>query len=149
MKALTQDQFCWLTIFYYLEHTGIPMNFGTTVLLGFIVGCAIAGQTFYLFTIENLRQLGTLKALGMRDSVLIRMIFMQALNVGIIGYCLGIGFATLIGVTMQSIRPILSFFLPWQVLALTAFAVLVIVMVASLISIRRVVTLEPAIVFQS
>jgi putative ABC transport system permease protein len=50
---------------------------------------------------------------------------------------------------MQSIRPILSFFLPWQVLALTAVAVVVIVMVASLISIRRVVTLEPAIVFQS
>lgn len=149
MKAMTQDQFCWLTILYYLEHTGIPMNFGTTVLLGFIVGCAIAGQTFYLFTVENLRQFGTLKAMGMRDSVIVRMIFIQALTVGAIGYCLGIGLATAMGVTMQAIRPILSFFLPWQVLALTAVAVLIIVMIASLICIRRVIVLEPAIVFQA
>ena len=149
MKALTQDQFSWMTIFYYLEHTGIPMSFGTTVLLGFVVGCAIAGQTFYLFTIENLRQLGTLKAMGMRDSVLIRMVFIQALNVGIIGYCLGIGFATVVGVSMQTLRPILPFFLPWQVLAVTAVAVVLMVMLASLICIRRVVILEPAIVFQS
>ena len=149
LKALTRDQFCWLTIMYYMKHTGIPVNFGTTVLLGFIVGCAIAGQTFYLFTIENLRQFGTLKAMGMRDSTIVKMIFIQAATVGGIGYCLGVGVATLMGITMQAIRPILSFFLPWQVLALTAVAVLVIVMVASLICIRRVVVLEPAIVFQS
>jgi putative ABC transport system permease protein len=149
LKALTRDQFCWLTIMYYMEHTGIPVNFGTTVLLGFVVGCAIAGQTFYLFTIENLRQFGTLKAMGMRDSTIVKMIFIQAMTVGSIGYCLGVGIATLMGVTMQAVRPILSFFLPWQVLALTAVAVLMIVLVASLICIRRVVVLEPAIVFQS
>ena len=149
LKALTRDQFSWMTILYYLEHTGIPVNFGTTVLLGFVVGCAIAGQTFYLFTIENLRQFGTLKAMGMRDSTIVKMIFLQAMMVGSIGYCLGIGLATLIGIAMHAIRPIISFFLPWQVLALTAVAVLVIVLIASLICIRRVVVLEPAIVFQS
>ncbi len=149
LKALTRDQFSWMTILYYLEHTGIPVNFGTTVLLGFVVGCAIAGQTFYLFTIENLRQFGTLKAMGMRDSTIVKMIFLQAMMVGSIGYCLGIGLATLMGIAMHAIRPIISFFLPWQVLALTAVAVLVIVLIASLICIRRVVVLEPAIVFQS
>ena len=149
LKALTRDQFCWLTIMYYMKHTGIPVNFGTTVLLGFVVGCAIAGQTFYLFTIENLRQFGTLKAMGMRDGTIVKMIFIQALTVGSIGYCLGVGLATFMGITMQAIRPILSFFLPWQVLVLTAVAVLLIVLIASLICIRRVVVLEPAIVFQS
>jgi putative ABC transport system permease protein len=59
LRAMTRNDFIWLTMDYYLEHTGIPLNFGTTVLLGFIVGCAIAGQTFYLFTVENLRQFGT------------------------------------------------------------------------------------------
>ena len=67
LRAMTRDEFIWLTMDYYLENTGIPLNFGTTVLLGFIVGCAIAGQTFYLFTVENLRQFGTLKAMGMSD----------------------------------------------------------------------------------
>ena len=149
LKALTRDQFCWLTIMYSMKHTGIPVNFGTTGLLGFVVGCAIAGQTFYLFTIENLRQFGTLKAMGMRDGTIFKMIFIQALTAGSIGYCLGVGLATFMGITMQAIRPILSFFLPWQVLVLTAVAVLLIVLIASLICIRRVVVLEPAIVFQS
>lgn len=149
LKALTRDQFCWATIFYYLDNTGIPVNFGTTVLLGFVVGCAISGQTFYLFTVENLKQFGTLKAMGMRDSKIIRMIFVQAATVGAIGYGIGVGLATGVGLTMTAIRPILSFFLPWQVLALAAAAVMVIVLLSSLLSVRRVMVLEPAVVFQS
>jgi putative ABC transport system permease protein len=148
LRAMTRDEFIWLTMDYYLENTGIPLNFGTTVLLGFIVGCAIAGQTFYLFTVENLRQFGTLKAMGMSDRKVIVMIVVQALVVGAIGYCLGVGLATGVGLAIQSIRPIMSFFLPWQVLALTGAAVLFIVFVSSLLSIRRVVVLEPAMVFQ-
>ncbi|HBB73743.1 MAG TPA: ABC transporter permease, partial [Planctomycetaceae bacterium] len=50
LQALTRDEFLWKTIRYYLVKTGIPVNFGVTVLLGFLVGTAIAGQTFYLFT---------------------------------------------------------------------------------------------------
>lgn len=149
LQAQSRDQFCWKTILYYLNNTGIPVNFGMTVLLGFVVGCTIAGQTFYLFTVENLRQFGTLKAMGMRDSKIIRMIVIQALTVGAIGYGLGVGLATVLGLLMRAFRPILSFFLPWQVLALTAAAVLIIVLLASLLSIRRVMVLEPAIVFQS
>lgn len=149
LLALTQSEFAWLTMTYYLRRTGIPVNFGSTVLLGFIVGCAIAGQTFYLFTVENLRQFGTLKAMGMSDRRIIRMILMQASVVGTIGYCMGVGLATALGLLLQTIRPIMSFFLPWQVLALTGGAVMVMVVLSSLLSIRRVLILEPAMVFQA
>jgi putative ABC transport system permease protein len=148
LKALTQEQFAWLTMSYYLRRTGIPVNFGSTVLLGLIVGCAIAGQTFYLFTVENLRQFGALKAMGMSDRKIIRMILMQAAVVGTVGYCLGLGLATALGRLLLLMRPIMSFYLPWQVLALTGGAVLVMVFLSSLISIRRVLVLEPAAVFQ-
>ena len=57
----------WKTIDYYLRYTGIPFNFGITALLGFLVGTAIAGQTFYNFTLENLKQFGALKAMGMTN----------------------------------------------------------------------------------
>jgi putative ABC transport system permease protein len=66
LKAVTRQEFIDLTIDYYLKRTGIPINFGITVLLGFIVGAAIAGQTFYLFTVENLKQFGALKATSRR-----------------------------------------------------------------------------------
>jgi putative ABC transport system permease protein len=137
-----------LTMTYYLKHTGIPVNFGTTVLLGFFVGCAIAGQTFYLFTIENLKQFGTLKAMGMSDRLVVAMILIQALVVGGIGYALGVGLATLFGIVAQREMPLLAFFLPWQVLVLTGIAVLLIALLSSLLSIRRVLVLEPAVVFQ-
>ena len=38
-----------------MKYTGIPINFGITAMLGFLVGTAIAGQTFYLFTVDNLK----------------------------------------------------------------------------------------------
>jgi len=64
LEAQTRAQFCWTTMLFYLRETGIPANFAITVVLGFIIGMAIAGQTFYLFTVENLKQFGTLKAMG-------------------------------------------------------------------------------------
>jgi putative ABC transport system permease protein len=148
LKALTNEGFSQLTMKYYLGHTGIPVNFGTTVVLAFLVGSAIAGQTFYLFTVENLKQFGTLKAMGVSDRGVVGMILIQGAVVGSIGYCLGVGLATVYGIFSQKAMPLLAFFLPWQVLAVTAVAMIVIVLLASLLSIRRVLILEPAVVFQ-
>ena len=55
LAALTREDFKWKTVMYFLKYTGIPINFGIAVLLGFLVGTAIAGQTFYNFTLDNLR----------------------------------------------------------------------------------------------
>jgi putative ABC transport system permease protein len=148
LKALSKREFMWLTMKYYLGHTGIPVNFGTTTLLGFLVGCAIAGQTFYLFTVENLKQFGALKAMGTSNGRIVGMILTQALLVGGIGYGLGVGLATIFGIVAQRFMPLLAFFLPWQVLVLTGVAVMIIVLVSSLMCIRRVLVLEPAMVFQ-
>jgi putative ABC transport system permease protein len=148
LQALSKQGFMNLTMMYYLKHTGIPINIGTTVLLGFFVGCAIAGQTFYLFTVENLKQFGTLKAMGMSDRRLVGMILTQALLVGGIGYGLGVGLATIYGIIAQRSMPLLAFFLPWQVVAGTGIAVLFISLISSILSIHRVLVLEPAIVFQ-
>jgi putative ABC transport system permease protein len=42
----------------------------------------------------------------------------------------------------------LAFLLPWQVMAGTGVAVLAIILLSSVISVRRVLVLEPATVFQ-
>jgi putative ABC transport system permease protein len=111
------------------------------------VGTAIAGQTFYLFTVENIRQFGALKAMGTSNRTILVMVLSQALHVGLIGYGVGVGLAATFGWwSGQTTR--LSFFMPWQVLALTAAAVFLIVLVASVLSIRKVLVLDPAVVFR-
>jgi putative ABC transport system permease protein len=149
-KALTYEQFFWATIDYYLKRTGIPINFGITVALGFFVGCAIAGQTFYLFTVENLKQFGSLKAMGVSNLRLMGMIMLQALVVGTIGYGIGIGGAALFGWVFEnyvkSVPP--AFYFSWQIMVITAVAVFVIITISAAVSMRRVLFLEAGVVFR-
>ena len=146
LGAATSDEFKWMTMKYYLMYTGIPVNFGVTTLLGFLVGTAIAGQTFYNFTIENLKQFGVLKAMGLTNRRIVRMILLQATVVGLIGYGLGVGLAGLIGLLTRGTE--LAFFTPWQLLPITGGAIVLICIFASLLSLGRVIRLEPAVVFR-
>jgi putative ABC transport system permease protein len=146
LAAYTSNGFKELTMNYFLKYTGIPINFGIAVVLGFIVGTAIAGQTFYNFTLDNLRQFGALKAMGTQNGTLLRMILLQAVLVGSIGYGLGVGAASAMGFAARNTE--LAFRLPWQLLLVSAGAVAVICMLAALLSIWKVMRLEPAIVFK-
>ena len=146
--ALTRDQFFWKTIGYFLSSTGIPVNFGITIFLGFFVGVAIAGQTFYLFTVENLRQFGSLKAMGLSNARIVGMILLQALVVGLIGYALGVGLTAIYFFATNQRTQLAGLNMIWEVMAGTGAAVLLIVVLASLVSIRKVLILEPAVVFR-
>ena len=146
LGAQTSDEFTWMTIGYYLKYTGIPINFGITAALGFLVGTAIAGQTFYNFTLENLKQFGALKAMGATNLRIVKMILLQALVVGLLGYGIGVGLAALFGWRVSGTE--LAFFTPWQLLPITGGAVVLICLLASLLSVRRVIVLEPAVVFR-
>ena len=147
LQALSRDAFLDKTIRYYLLNTGIPVNFGITVGLGFLVGTAIAGQTFYLFIVENLRQFGALKAMGTGNGTILLMVLAQAFHVGLVGLGVGVGLAAMFGWSTRSFSK-LSFYMPWQVLVITGVAVFLIVLLASLLSIRRVFIVDPAIVFR-
>jgi len=148
LQAITTDQFGWMTIWYYIHNTGIPVNFGLTVAIALIVGTVVAGQTFYIFTIENLKQFGALKAIGTTNLRIMGMILLQALVVGVIGYGLGMGLTAGFFTIFERQDATRGIFLLWQVLEATAAVDLMIALVASLLSIRKVLVLEPAIVFR-
>jgi len=148
LRARTTDQFRWDCIRYYLKNTGIPVNFGITITIALIVGTVVAGQTFYLFTIENLKQFGALKAIGVTNSRLTGMVLLQAFTVGLMGFGLGTGMAAVFfEITLRNIAT-RGLILMWQTVALTVGCILLVVIIASLLSIRRVVVLEPAAVFR-
>ena len=146
LMALPADDFKTATYRYFLKYTGIPINFGIAVLLGFVIGTAIAGQTFYNFTLDNLRHFGTLKAMGSRPRTLLAMILVQAFVAGSIGWGLGVGGASLFSILSRNSE--LAFRMPWQLLAISGGAVLFICLASALLAIRTVLKLEPAIVFK-
>ncbi len=148
LRARTTDEFRWDSIFYYLKNTGIPVNFGITITIALIVGTVVAGQTFYLFTLENLKQFGALKAIGVTNWRLTRMVLLQAITVGAIGFSMGTGMAaSFFELTLHKIAT-RGLVLWWQSVVLTAGCIFLVIIIASLLSIRRVVVLEPAEVFR-
>lgn len=145
LAAYTADEFKRMTVLYFMKYTGIPINFGISVILGFLVGTAIAGQTFYNFTLDNLKQFGALKAMGAGNLRLLRMILLQAVLVGLIGYGVGIGMASSFAFMPKSE---LAFRLLPEGLVVTGVAITLICVLAALVSIQKVMRLEPAIVFK-
>ena len=146
LLAISTDQFKFKTVDYFMRYTGIPINFGISVALGFIVGTAIAGLLFYQFTQDNIRHFGALKAMGAGDGILLKMILMQSLLVGFIGYGLGAGAASFMGLGGRNTE--LAFWMPWWVLAGGAVAIAMICVLSAMVAIVKVVRLEPAIVFK-
>ena len=136
------------TIWWYVRNTGIPISFGTTVIIGFIVGVAISCQTFYAFVLDNLKHLGALKAMGMSNFRLSLMLLTQSFTVGLIGFGLGLlatsGFAW---TALEKQQP--PFYMPW-IIPVVAFGVIqFICMLAALMGIVRLSLYEPAQVFRA
>jgi putative ABC transport system permease protein len=148
LQALSTADFRWKTIKFFLQNTGIPISFGVVILLGVVVGVAIVGLTFNIFIAENLRQYGALKAMGLSDLHLVGLVLLQALVVGAVGYGIGIGVAAMFFhfATQGELR---GFYLPWWIAAGVAGLTVLIMALATIASLRRVVVLDPAIVFRS
>jgi len=148
LRARTSEQFQWDCVVYYLKHTGIPVNFGITIAIALIVGIVVAVQTFYIFTIENLKQSGALKAIRVTNWRITGMIVLQALTVCTMGFAVGSGLCALFfGITLNN-PPTRGLVLMWQNMMGTGAAILLVIVLASLISIRRVLVLEQAAVFR-
>jgi putative ABC transport system permease protein len=140
LSALTRDQMRWKIIDYFLK-TGILINFGLSVALGIIIGFSIAGQIFYIMTLENLRFYALIKAVGGTKGLLFQMISAQALLVGAIGFSLGIGATVLWGWAIQNTT--LAFLFPWELLLFTGVIVLIICLFTAMLSIRKVFSIDP------
>jgi len=147
LAAYTNQEFKRLTFDYYMENTGIPLNFGIAVLLGVIIGMAISGQTFYNFILDNLRFLATFKAMGANNRLLTKMVLLQAVWVGFIGWGLGVGAAAVFG--WFSRNSDLSFLLMWQLYVISGVVMFLITGLSAWIGLNRVYRLDPAIVFKS
>lgn len=141
------DDFNTKTVFWFVENTSIPISFGTTVIVGLIVGIAISSQTFYAFVLDNLKHLGALKAMGMSNFRLSLMLIFQSLTVGTIGY--GIGLLATSGFTFSAIKNGAPFFMPTLIPFAVFTAIQLICLFAAALGIIRLSLYEPAAVFRT
>ncbi len=148
LRARTRDQFAQDGVDFIIQNTGIPLNFGITVMLGFIVGVAIVGLTFSLFIRDNIKQFGALKAIGVTNAKIRGMVASQAALVGLVGYGLGV-LGTVAFIWGFSANPTFKgFYIPWQVPLVSLAAVTLILALTGWLALRNVLKTEPASVFR-
>lgn len=148
LKAQTRAQFAGAGIDFIINNTGIPVSFGIAIALGVVVAIVITALTLAMFIAENLKSFGALKAIGVTNGQILSMVLAQSWLVGIIGFGLGIG-GTASFLAGAATDPNLDgFLMHWQVIV-GAFAIIAtIVTVSALVSVRRVLKMDPAIVFR-
>jgi putative ABC transport system permease protein len=146
LAAYTTAQMSDRTRSYWSERTGVGAGFFTTAVLGVIVGFVVVGQILYSGTLQYLREYGTLKAMGARNSAVVRVILLQAMLSAALGFAAGAPLAIAMRAAMKGAN--LSVALTPALYAVTAGITAVMCAFAALLSIVKVLRLDPAAVFK-
>ena len=147
MAAFTNHEMSQRTRTYWSSRTGVGAGFFTTAVLGIIVGFVVVGQILYSGTLQYLREYGTLKAMGAKNSAVVRVILSQAMISAVLGFVLGSGLAVAMQHAMAAAN--LSVALFPDLYVATAIITALMCAFASLLSIVKVLRLDPASVFKS
>jgi len=148
LQSLTASEFRDKAIQYVIDNTGIPVSFGTVIALGVLVGVCVVGLMFNLFVLENLRHFAVLKAIGTRNGKLILMVLLQASVVGFVGFSLGLFGAAFFFESAGRNSNFAGFYLPWQIGVISGVVAAAIICLASLVALRRLLFVDPAVVFR-
>ncbi|MFN7841219.1 MAG: ABC transporter permease [Pirellula sp.] len=148
LQSLTANEFRDKAIQYVIDNTGIPVSFGTVIALGVLVGVCVVGLMFNLFVLENLRHFAVLKAIGTRNGKLILMVMLQASVVGFVGFSLGLFGAAFFFESAGRNSNFAGFYLPWQIGVISGVVAAAIICLASLVALRRLLFVDPAVVFR-
>ncbi|MBZ2172968.1 FtsX-like permease family protein [Nitratidesulfovibrio sp. SRB-5] len=146
VDVFTTREFSQKTREYWMLSTGAGGALVLAALLGLVVGMVIVAQTLYATTMDHLPEFATLKAMGAPDGYILRIIMGQAVISALLGYGLGMGICFTIahlrryGETAIILSPALALGM--------FFLTLFMCVAASVISIRKVLVIDPAIVFK-
>jgi putative ABC transport system permease protein len=147
VDVYTRAQYSWKTRLYWTWETGIGVGFGLTVLMAIIVGVVIVSQTIYSATIEHLREFGTLKAIGATNRDVYLIILKQALINALIGYAIGLAL-TLLAVRLLGVTGTVLV-IPFELMAAVFGLTVAMCATASVVSVRKALSVDPLVVFRS
>lgn len=132
---------------FWLNQTGAGGAISLAGMLGFLVGLVVVSQTIYSTTMDNLEEFATLKALGAPRRYVLGVVLTQALASGVVGSAIGLAVTLpLLRLARQKISWVYT---PWWLLVGAIGLSLLMCVLASVISIRKALTVEPARVFRA
>jgi putative ABC transport system permease protein len=131
---------------YWLFSTGAGITTLLGAALGLLVGIVVVAQTIYASTVDHIREFGTLKAMGASNSVIYRVIIQQAVITAIAGYAVAIVIGWMVASNSAGSGAIIL--LPPEMAAGTLFLAVFMCILASVVSIRKATSIDPALVFK-
>jgi len=146
VDVYTKDEFSMKTRLYWTIETGVGFSFLLTILISFLIGMLIVGQTIYNSTMEHIKEFGTLKALGASNLEIYKIIFSQALINALAGYLVSL-VITLASVKLYQSVGMVMVVKGWVnlfVLGLT----LIMCLSSAIVSMRKIKLIDPAILFR-
>lgn len=146
LAAYTTGEMSQRTRTYWSTRTGVGAGFFTTAVLGIIVGFVVVGQILYSGTLQYIREYGTLKAMGAKNSMVVRVILSQAMISAALGFVIGSALAVVMQSAMAHANLSVALF-PGLYVA-TLIITILMCSFASLLSIVKVLRLDPASVFK-
>ncbi|MBI5628414.1 MAG: FtsX-like permease family protein, partial [Candidatus Rokubacteria bacterium] len=141
----TRDELRAMEERFFLVRTPVGVVFGMGSVVAAFIGAAIVAVTLYSSAVDRARDYGTLKAIGARRRDILGLMLGQAWLFWAVGYALGIGVFLLV----REHYPDLPMVAPPKVILGVAVAAFSSCTLASLVAIRRVLQLDPAIVFRA
>jgi len=146
VDVLTTAKFSSMTRIYWMFTTGAGVAVLIAALLGLVVGVVVVAQTIYATTMDHIREYGTLKAMGAPNSFIYRVIVTQAGISAVAGYFLAMFVS--IFIVRASASGGAAIMLPWQMAIGIFFLTLAMCVSAAVVSINKVTSLDPAMVFR-
>jgi putative ABC transport system permease protein len=146
VDVLTTEEWRRTQAFHWMFSTGAGATVLLAAVLGLLVGIVVVAQTIYAATVDHLREYGTLKAMGAPNGYIYRVILKQATISGCIGYVFGMAISLLAAAVSQ--QGTTAIIVPWPLMVGMFGLTLVMCIGASLVSINKVMHLDPAVVFK-
>ena len=147
-KAFTKNELIAITQAYWQNRTGIGFILGLGAIVGVIVGMVVVAQILYTSVSENLREFGTLKAMGASDWDIYSVILEQALWMAVLGYVPGLLLCWGVGTWTAATQGIVVLITPLS--AIGVLGITVVMCVGSAVfAIQKVTRVDPGIVFKA
>lgn len=122
---------------------------GVLLAIGFFIGVAVIGLTIYSAVLEHRRDYGILKAVGARNGQMLLVVGVQAVFSAMAGYVVGVGVSLLAARGAERWVPQFITSIQPRDLALVAVAAFCMGLIAAFIPLRRIATVDPAVVFRA